>query len=504
MEAKTRKLFDRGLLIDPKALKFIQTALLIVLSYLVLMTVLQEGFIFGIKHVLNIAVAVFITKELEILFYSHDRKLSRNDAKTFVKNDYALITALSLSILVPFNTPIVVVAIVAALAVFITKILFGGYVFQVFSPALFGYLLLKLGFANAIGAQTFDNQLFTALAQTNLFSNFVNFSVNYDFSQGFGLALSSGVFIFGVIALILMIKNFKQSLTPVLFIFLFVVFYQSMISSSGLYEHMMQVPFLFVTVFVLFDQVLIPTSRSSKILFAIILALMVNVFIIVGQNEAVVFASLFSFLFVPFFNQCKWFTDEDGKDLSHQTASVRKVMNYILTVFVLIAGIQLAWNHYSPNIGVPKVDVLQYFEDTYSKDLYTQNLTPTRDYNVGAYDTINGVYEVMNNDDQTLTVLIYDLVADGYNGPIHVVIAVDPYTDTIVGYVVVSQNETESIGGKYMTEAYIDTIINQDVLNFSIDEIAGVTSDFTFPALEQMVADVRNNYVNEEVSLYVQ
>ena len=138
-----------------ETLKFIEKALFIIVSYFVLMTVLQHGFIFGIKQVLNIFVVLTVVKELEVLYYAHERKLNRAQAKEFVKSDYALITALSMSVLIPFNTPILVVAIVAALSVFVIKIVFGGYVYKIFSPALFTYLLLKLGFVNAIGANTF-------------------------------------------------------------------------------------------------------------------------------------------------------------------------------------------------------------------------------------------------------------------------------------------------------------------------------------------------------------
>lgn len=484
---------------NPKTLKFIEKALILIISYLVIITILQQGIVFGLKQVLNVFVAVIAVRELEILYYSHERKLDRTQSKAFVQSDYALITALSMSILIPFNTPIVVIAIVVMLSVFVTKIVFGGYIHKIFSPALFAYLLLKLGFTNAIGATTFDNQLFTAIANTDLFSKYLNTVVNYNFQMGFGLALSSGIFIFGILAFILTIKHFKQTLTPIIFIFTYIFGYLAIVGSSGLYESSMNIPFMFVTVFVLFDQTLIPTSRTGKILGALLLSIMTIIFTIVGQVEAIVFGALFVQMLTPMMNQSKWITAEDGSDQSIETSSVRRATNYILIIFVMVVGIQLAWNHYSPNIGVPKVDVLQYFADSYDPELYTQNLTPTRDYNAGAYDTIRGVYEILNNDDLSIEVLVYDIVTDGRNGPIHIVIAVDPYTDTIVNYIVVAQSETEGVGAVYSTQVVIDTIINQTVENFNIDLISGAT--ITWDALELMIQDVVANYTNEEVSL---
>ncbi|MCF7929940.1 MAG: FMN-binding protein [Acholeplasmataceae bacterium] len=499
MDAKIKNRFDRHSLIDAKKLKFIEKALLIIVSYLVLMTIFQDGFIFGLKHALNVFIAITIVRELEVLYYAHERKLDRAQAKEFVKSDYALITALSMSVFIPFNTPIVVVAIVAALTVFVIKIIFGGYVYKVFSPALFAYLLLKLGFVNAIGANTFDNQLFTALANTGLFSNYINFAINYDFQSGFGLALSSGVILFGFFALLLIIKNFKQAITPIVFIFTYILGYVSIIGSTGLYESIMNVPFMFIAIFVLFDQTLVPTSRTGKILAALLLSGMTMIFTVAGQMEALVFGALFVQMLTPLMNQCKWITAEDGSDQSSEAASARKTINYVLVVLVLVVGIQLSWNYYSPKIGLPSVDVLQYFEDTYDRVDFEQNLTSSRDYNIDAYDTIQGVYEILSIDTKEIVAIVYDTLTEGRNGPIHVVIAVDPYTDIIVGYVVVSQLETEGLGSLYAEQDVIDTIINQSINNFAIDLITGAT--VTWDAYELIIQDVVANYSNEDVSL---
>ena len=270
---------------------------------------------------------------------------------------------------------------------------------------------------------------------------------------------------------------------------------------TGLSESMMNVPFLFITVFILFDQTLVPTSRTGKVLAAMLLSVMTLIFTTVGQVEAVVFGALFVQMLTPFINQFKWITSEDGTDQGKDALIFKKAISYILIILVLGAGIQASWSYYSPKIGLPKVDVLQYFENTYDRANFKQNLTPTRDYNVDAYDTITGVYEIINIDDSSIEVLIYDILTEGRNGPMQIVIAVDPYIDTIVGYVVVSHSETEGIGSRYAEEGVINTIINQTVQNFDIDVITGATE--TWDALDLIVQDVVANYTNEAVSLKV-
>lgn len=499
MDAQSVKKFDRHSLVDTKTLRFVEKALFIVIAYVILMTIFQHGFIFGVQQALNVFVIITIVREIEILFYASERKMNRADAKIFVKSDFAKITALSMSVLIPYNTPIVLVLIVAGLSVFIAKILFGGYAHKVFSPALLFYVLIKLGFANAIGASTFDNQLFVAFSNTGLFSKYVNFTLNYDFSSGFGLALSSGIFIFGIIAFILIIKNFRHALIPVIFVLTYVFGHLAVLGSTGLYASVMSVPFMFVTVFVLFDQTLIPTGRTGKVLSALLLSVFVIIFNAVGQTEAIIFGALAVQMFTPFINQCKWITSEDGTDQGKEAVIFKKIINYVLVVLVLITGIQLSWGHYGPLIGLPKVDVIQYFPDLYSTTDYTQSTTPSKDYNVSAYDTILGVYEITKNADSSIAGIVYDTQTDGRNGPIHIVIAIDPYTDTIVGYVVVSHTETQGLGELYMEPAVVDTIINQKVQNFNIDLISGAT--ITWDALERIITDVTNNYTNENVSL---
>lgn len=65
-------------------------------------------------------------------------------------NNYSIIPGLLLSMLLPITTPIWVLVIGVAFAVVIGKMLFGGFGYNIFNPALIGYIFILSNFYNII------------------------------------------------------------------------------------------------------------------------------------------------------------------------------------------------------------------------------------------------------------------------------------------------------------------------------------------------------------------
>jgi len=502
MAKKKNVTFDRNQLFDQKILNISTKTLFVIVCYFVLLTILQQGFIFGVQHILNIFVAVFVVREVEILFYSHTNQLERDAAKTYVKNNQYMFTALTFSLFLPYFTPIMITAIGALLTVLVGKLLFGGFVHRVFSPALLGGILLSLGFRMSLESvvipNTFDNQVFIALGNTNVFQNVINFSVNLDVTSGFGLWLGSGAFVFAIALLLIIFKQGKRVFVPFVGLFSYIVVYVVMNGSAGVLESMIKVPFLLVTTFVLTDVVLTPYSRTGKILYGALFGLSVNLFATVNVSQAVLYGALLSQMMIPMFNFSEAITPQEEKETS--TSTYGRFVVSIASVFVLFVVItQAAWIYYGPLVGQPKVDVLQYFEQEYDPTLYTQNLVATREYGVDAYDAIQGVYEISDNEDLTIEVLMYNIVVDGFWGKINVIVVVDPYVDSIVNYYVVQHEEVQ--GAAYFDEETINSVIGLAVVDFDVEEDLNAGATGTYNALQFMVSDVIAHYVNEEVSL---
>lgn len=502
MVTKKKQAFDRQSLLNESFMKVSRNVLYVLVSYMVFMTIFQHGFIFGLQHALNVIVAVFVTKEVEILFYSHTKDLERQDAKTHVKKNQYVFTALTFSLFLPYFTPVMITAIVAVLAVLVGKLLFGGFVHKIFSPAVLGGILLSLGFrmslVSTVIPNTFDNQLFIALSNTNLFQNILNFSVSYDFNEGIGLWLSSGAIIFVVALLLLIFKDRKRVFVPFVGVFSYVLMFLVMNGSDGLIDSMFNVPFMLVITFVLTDSLITPYSKTGKILFGALFGIVVNLFATVNASQAVLYGVLFAQLFVPLFNGSEVVTPQKEKETT--TSKYGRLVVSLTSAFVVFVVLtQVAWMYYGPLVGQPKVDVLQYFVTEYDQTLYTQNLISTRDYNVDSYDSIQGVYEISNNEDLSVEVLMYNIILDGFWGKINVIVVVDPYTDTIDNYYVVQHEEVQ--GAAYFEEDVIGSIIGTKVADFVIEEDLDAGATGTFDALQLMVSDVTSNYRNEEVSL---
>ena len=503
MTKSTVNPLDKATLFDTNYTKIVKKLLLVLIGYFILMTVLEHGFIFGIQHVINVIIIVFAVRESEILFYSHRDNANRDEAKKLVDENQSLITSLSIALFIPYFTPIVISIIVSVLAVFVMKSLFGGYVHRIFSPVLFAILLLSVGFRISLNSviipNTFDNQLFIALGNTNLFQNIFNFSVNFDTTNTLQILILNGTFIFIMMFIVLTITNIKKMLFPVLVFGFFIVFYLVFSNQVDFLKDIFQTEFLFIIVFILTDTLLTAYSTQSKIVVSVLIGVSAVILITLNQSHMMVYAVLLGQLVTPLFNQNVWFTPNEKQKALQGPTITRYVLNFFVFVIVLAVGIQMSWLYFGPMIGKPKFDVLQYFE-LYNSGNYTQNLVSTRDYNPDDYESIQDVYEVVNNETEQIEVLMYNMITDGFWGPINVIVVVDPYTDTIVNYYVVRHEEVQ--GAAYFDDETVQSVIGLSVLNFNIDEDLNAGATGTYNAMQSIVSDVLNNYVNEEVSLH--
>jgi Na+-translocating ferredoxin:NAD+ oxidoreductase RnfD subunit len=485
--------------IDTKFLNTVKISLIVLLAYFVLVTVLTKGLIFGLEHAVNIIALVFAVREAEILFYAHDKKLVRKDAKAFVLDNQAFITALVVALFIPYFTPVVITVIIGVLSVLVAKLLFGGYQYRIISPALLAAVMLSLGFRISLSSvvipNTFDTQIFRGLAGLNLFESTLNTVITLNPDALFTTLLTQGTLVFGLIFVLMLLRFSKTVWVSLLSVLLFVLGYVVVFQDQGYLDMLVSTPFLITVVFVLTDSVLLPKSNTSKLVYAFLFALMLNLFVSIGQVHAILFTGLAIQIVTPFFNTSTWFTPVDEKAPSVAFMRTRYSVIYSFLVIVFLVVAQLGWSYYGPQIGKPKVDVLQHFEE-YST--YTQRFTPSREYNSGAYDALQDVYEI-EDENQVLTLLMYNMVVEGFWGPINVIVVVDPYTDVIVNYYVVRHEEVQ--GAAYFDEESVSAIVNQNVFEFNIplDVNAGATG--TFNALQHIVSDVVNQYTNEEVSL---
>ncbi len=111
---------------------------------------------------------------------------------------------------------------------------------------------------------------------------------------------------------------------------------------------------------------------------------------------------------------------------------------------------------------------------------------------------ITGVYEVLDSDLE-VHAIIYNVKAQGRNGLVNALIAIDPFNDTVVAVTYYEHGETPNIGEKYTREDEIDKLLGQTIPGVTVDVIAGAST--TWIAIDEMFRMISTHYVDEEVHI---
>ena len=143
---------------------------------------------------------------------------------------------------------------------------------------------------------------------------------------------------------------------------------------------------------------------------------------------------------------------------------------------------------YSPDDGYSKNDSQE--ENTYNEK--------NRKYTDNSSGNISGIYEVLDTDGE-LVAIIYNVNSQGRNGIVNALVAVDPYSDTVVGVTYYEHGETPNLGEKYTRPDAIETLLGQGVDNVVVDQFSGATT--TWNAINDMFNIIYTHYQDEEVHI---
>lgn len=119
-------------------------------------------------------------------------------------------------------------------------------------------------------------------------------------------------------------------------------------------------------------------------------------------------------------------------------------------------------------------------------------------YAVKNYDRITDIYEVFYEGE--VYAVIYNVWEQGKNDKINTLVAIDPYTDTILGVVLYKHGETPNLGALYAEKESTSFMIGQNILGeVEVDAISGAT--VTWGALNVLYETVKQHYTDEEVHI---
>lgn len=324
----------RSKFIKEPNMKLLYNLLLVLSVVMIINNYYMYSFMYAVKLLLMIVVAIILTVESEILFYSHDKDINRKEAKALIKKSYPKLTALIYVLLIPIGTPLWLVGLGAVLATFLGKLLFGGYAHMVFHTSLVGVLFVTLGWTQLVDGvafmTSFDNYLLELIFDNKFFNETLSIGGIFDPSNmttSLGMLLNnemysftdvflgivpgivgSGVVLLGIFGF-LIYKKAINWITPVTMLgtFLVTAFIVGLINDYDaiypLYQ-MFSGSMLFVLIFVVSDPITTPIPLKGKIIFGVV-AGSLTMFIRLGikYEEGVIFAVLFMNMLTPLLNQ---------------------------------------------------------------------------------------------------------------------------------------------------------------------------------------------------------
>lgn len=326
--ARSRYLSDKGM-------KTMFYTLLLLAALMVLQNWYLYSFMHGVKLILMVVLSIVVTKEVEILFYSHDKDIDRAQSKELIAKSYPEVTALLFALLLPVGTPLWLTVIGAILATVVGKLLFGGFHHMVFHTSLVGFLFVTLGWnglsINAEFANSFDNYLLKLLFDNDFFNNIL--SIGNAFLPSDPLALSS----FGSYDVASMIFGIAPGILGIGIVMIGMFFYLvynkviNWITTTSMIGTLLVISiiialvngynpieyplhqlfggmFLFVAIFLASDPITTPIPTKGKVIYGVLVGAL-TMFMRNGDNfqngtyiQAVVFAVLFMSMLTPMLN----------------------------------------------------------------------------------------------------------------------------------------------------------------------------------------------------------
>ena len=264
------------------------------------------------KAFIMLVVGASVSVIIEVFYAISDKKISKFESyKGFVE---PINTGLIIALLLPASTPIFVLVLAVFIGVYIGKLVFGGYGYYIFNPALVGVLFAQISFGTVLTVSGTPLQLLKqAIEGQTIIFNLKDLLVgNYE-----AIAIgSTSVIILAVIFVYLLVSkviDFRISGTFLITIFIltlgigYINFYVAG-DLSGIYNYvivnMITGLTMFAAVFLVSESVSSPTSRETKIIYAVAVAVLTIAVRVLGKEiEGIVFAILFGNMITPFLNR---------------------------------------------------------------------------------------------------------------------------------------------------------------------------------------------------------
>lgn len=287
---------------------------------------------------LMIAVAAGTSVIIELIYAITEGKA--NEFASYKRLVDPISTGLLIALLLPTSTPIYALVIATAIAVYAGKLVFGGYGYYIFNPALVGVLFVNISFESQIVYGDTPLYLLKGILDGGVFEfNYLDLLIgNYE-----AVAIGStsiivllGVLVYLVINKVIDIRTSGAFIATVALVSAIIGFvnFGGITMVHYMLVNLMTGLTMFGAIFLVSESITSPTSRETKIIYAVIIGVLTMMVRVLGQEvEGVVFAVLFGNMITPFLNRTV---------KRSNSKSLTKTLIFAV-VFILIAGFALGF-----------------------------------------------------------------------------------------------------------------------------------------------------------------
>lgn len=308
---------------------------LYVLTTLSIVSQVFHNAVFPFKAALIFLVSVWVSRETEIFFHTMKSNIPRGEAKEMLNTTKPEVTGLIYALLLPVGTPLFVVATGAFVAVFVGKMIFGGYSFNVFNPAIVGRLFVSISWPALVTTHfpntnsnflTLDNYVLSLIAKQDftkpLLSPLMELNANgvvsieglksipeLLFTPQLGMLFAMPAVVYLILIVVFAVRK-SVDLRPLLFtvvttlIMLAVLTIGFNLDANYVAFHLFAGGLLFVTLFMMSDPFTKPYSNVGLAYYTVIFTVVYSLIRFIGKDaDGTLYALLFANLFVPLLNK---------------------------------------------------------------------------------------------------------------------------------------------------------------------------------------------------------
>lgn len=289
------------------------------------------------KTLLMLLVAAGFSVIIEIIYAVGEGNANKfNEYKSLVD---PINSGLLIALLLPTSTPIYALLLAVFIGVYVAKLIFGGYGYYIFNPALVGVLFVNISFASAI---TYGDTPLLQLKQA-LEGATLNFDLgalligNY---EAVAIGSTSIIILVGLFMYLLITRvidartsgTFIGSIVVMSLIIGYISFGAGTIPYTLV--NLMTGLTMFGAVFLVSESVTSPTSREAKLIYAVVVAIMTMLVRVIGAApEGVIFAVLLGNMITPFLN----------RTVTRSNSSTLLKTSLILAVIVVFSAVVIGF-----------------------------------------------------------------------------------------------------------------------------------------------------------------